>query len=105
MSTIKFTFEGNDYELGYSRKTIQMMENSGFNVREVEDKPMLNLPRMFAGAFLLNHKHTRQDVIDRIYASLSDKDGLMATLIGMYNDQLSALFEEPTEGNVSWTVS
>lgn len=105
MKTIKFTFEGHDYELGYSRKTIQIMENAGFSARAVEDKPMTLLPQLFSGAFLLNHKHTKQELIDRILENLSDKDGLYAKLIELYNEPLQALFEEPEKGNVTWTVS
>lgn len=105
MKMIHFTYEGKNYDLGYTKKTIQMMENAGFNIADIEKKPMIMLPQLFAGAFLLHHKHEDQKVIDRIFESMTDKDGLMSQLIDLYNEPLKEMFKEPEEGNVSWTVS
>lgn len=60
---------------------------------------------LFAGAFIANHKKTKQETIDEMYRSLPDKEGLLTTLITMYNETASTLFDDPDEddeGNASW---
>lgn len=103
--TITFTFEDKDYTLEYTRRTVRQMEESGFVARDIDIKPMTLLPQMFAGAFLAHHRFTKQEVIDRIFASLSDKDNLVGLLAEMYNETITSLMDEPKEGNVKWTPS
>ena len=102
--TIKLKYEGTDYVLGYSRKTIEGMERRGFNINEYSDKPVTMLPQLFQGAFLLNHKYMKVEVIDKIFNSLDNKMELSEKLIVMYTDALETLFEktEGAEGNAQW---
>lgn len=102
-----FTFEGKDYCLEYTRKSVEQMEKSGFNVSDINDKPMTVLPALFAGAFLANHRFTKQDVIDKIFEKLTNKGELISKLADMYNEPIMAFIDEPeeNEGNVRWTAS
>lgn len=103
---LRFSFDGKDYTLAFTRNTVKMMEANGFNAEELKSKPNLNIERLFAGAFLANHKHIQQNVIDKIFQKLPDKEKLLAKLIEMYNEPVEALFAEPDEGNaVSWTAT
>lgn len=101
---IRFTYEGIDYVLEYTRHTISMMEERGFVISDVNKKPMSSLPRMFSGAFLANHKHTKQETIDAIYAKMPNKEGLFEKLTVMYTEAIEALMDEPEEdeGNIQW---
>ena len=65
------------------------------------------LPALFAGAFLAHHRFIKQDLIDRIYEKLTNKQELIGKLAEMYNEPINALIDEPeeNEGNVSWTAS
>ena len=104
---LKFTFEDKDYVLEYTRRSVEMMERKGFVASDVRDKPMTTLPALFAGAFLANHRFVRQEVIDRIYAKMTNKQELIGKLAEMDNEPITALVDEPEEdlGNVDWTAS
>lgn len=104
---IKFTYEDKDYTLEYTRRTITEMERKGFDLQEVQNKPMTMLPAMFAGAFLAHHRFVKQDVIDEIYAKMTNKEELIGKLAEMYNEPILALVEDPKDsaGNVEWTAS
>lgn len=104
---LSFNFEGKDYCLEFTRRTVEMMERNGFVASDVRDKPMSTLPALFAGAFLAHHRFTKQDLIDRIYEKMTNKQELIGKLAEMYNEPINALIDEPeeNEGNVSWTAS
>lgn len=63
---IIFTYEGKDYTLEYTRRTVQQMEAEGFVGEDVEKRPMTLLPALFAGAFKAHHRFVKQEVIDKI---------------------------------------
>ena len=104
---LKFTYEGTDYTLEFTRRTVAEMEKKGFVASEVEQKPMLTLPALFEGAFLAHHRFVKKDIIDNIFSQMTDKEALIGKLAEMYNEPILALVEEPEvgEGNVSWTAS
>ena len=104
---LKFTFEGKEYVLEFTRRTVTEMEKKGFIAAEVEQKPMSTLPALFEGAFLAHHRFVKKDVIDNIFAHMTNKEDLIGKLAEMYNEPIMALVEEPeeNEGNVSWTAS
>ena len=104
---LKFTFEGKEYVLEFTRRTVTEMEKKGFIAAEDEQKPMSTLPALFEGAFLAHHRFVKKDVIDNIFAHMTNKEDLIGKLAEMYNEPIMALVEEPeeSEGNVSWTAS
>ena len=106
--TITFSYKDNDYTLEYTRRTIQEMERNGFVIDEVAVKPMTMFPALFAGAFRAHHRFIKQALVDEIYASLSEKESLIDSLVTMYNDTLATLIDgtdEGEKGNVSWTAN
>ena len=68
---------------------------------------MTTLPALFAGAFLANHRFVKQEVIDAIYAKMTNKQELIGKLAEMYNEPIMTLIDEPeeAEGNLDWTAS
>lgn len=104
---LKFTYEDKEYKLEFTRRTVTEMEKKGFIASEVETKPMSTLPAMFEGAFLAHHRFVKKNVIDEIFAKLTNKEELIGKLAEMYNEPIMALIEEPEadEGNVGWTAS
>ena len=104
---LNFTFEGKDYTLEFTRRTVAEMEKKGFIASEITDKPMTTLPALFAGAFLAHHRFVKQDVIENIFSKLTKKEALIGKLTEMYNEPIMALVEEPEEdkGNLDWTAS
>ena len=104
---LKFTFEGKEYVLEFTRRTVTEMEKKGFIAAEVEQKPMSTLPALFEGAFLAHHRFEKKESIDKIFAKMTNKEELIGKLAEMYNEPIMALVEETeeSEGNVDWTAS
>lgn len=104
---LKFSYQGKDYTLEYTRKTVEMMEKQGFVAEDAKTKPMTTLPALFAGAFMAHHRFIKQEVIDEIYAKMPNKGDLIGKLAEMYNEPIMTLMDEPeeSEGNLNWTAS
>ena len=104
---LNVTYQGREYILEYTRKSVETMEKNGFRASEISDKPMTTLPALFAGAFLANHKYVKQDVIDAIFSTMSNKGELIGKLAEMYNEPIMSLIDEPeeSEGNAVWTAN
>jgi len=104
---IKFTYEGKEYTLEYTKRTVKQMERNGFVLAEIEEKPNTLIPALFAGAFMANHKHIKPEIPEAIFDCITNKDKLVTTLIEMYVEPMNALMEEPeegAEGKVDWTT-
>lgn len=104
---LQFEYGGEAYTLEFTRKTVTEMERKGFIASEITDKPMTTLPELFRGAFLAHHRFTKAELIDEIFASLTNKEDLIGKLAEMYNEPIMALVEEPEESpkNVKWTAT
>ena len=96
---INFSYGGKDYKLEYTRRTVQEMEREGFEVDNIQSKPMTALPALFAGAFKANHRFMKRDLVDEIYQAMPDKEGLIQKLAEMYNEPLQSLLSDPDEGS------
>ena len=101
---ITFEFEGKEYILEFTRKSIETMEKQGFIASEITEKPMLTLPALFAGAFLAHHRYLKREIIDKIFDKFTNKQELIGKLAEMYNEPILALMDEPeeSEGNIQW---
>lgn len=104
---INFNYEGNDYTLEYTRRTVREMERKGFVATDVERMPMTMLPQLFEGAFLSKHRYLKKDKIEEIFDLFKNKDELIGKLAEMYNEPIMALVEDPedNEKNVEWTAT
>ena len=100
---LTFSYNGKDYTLEFTRATIRQMEADGFIASDIDAKPMTILPDLFRGAFLAHHRFEKRSVIDEIYAHMTNKPKLIEMLAEMYNEPISSLLDDPTEGNVEWT--
>ncbi len=105
--TLKFTYEGKDYTLEFTRESVRAMENTGFVADDLLTKPMTLLPNLFAGAFYAHHKKVKRSEIDKIFDAMTDKTDLIPKLVEMYREPLATLTEEPEEGagNVTWEAN
>lgn len=104
---LNFTYDGEDYTLEFTRRTVAEMEKKGFIASDITEKPMTTLPALFAGAFLAHHRFVKEDIINDIYSKLTKKEDLIGKLAEMYNEPILALVEEPekAEGNLDWTAT
>ena len=104
---LHFTYDGKDYTLEFTRRTVAEMEKKGFIASDITEKPMTTLPALFAGAFLAHHRFVKSDIIDNIYSKLTKKEDLIGKLAEMYNEPILTLVEEPeeSEGNLDWAAT
>lgn len=96
---ITFSYNGKDYKLEFTRRTVQEMEREGFEVDNIQSKPMTALPALFAGAFKANHRFMKRELVDEIYQAMPNKEGLIQKLAEMYNEPLQSLLSDPDEGS------
>ena len=103
--TLEFTYKNVDYTLEFTRKTVTRMEQNGFNIKDIDDKPMTVLPELFEGSFKAHHPYLKPSMIDEIYTKFTNKVELVNKLAEMYYEPLAALMEEPEEdeGNITWS--
>lgn len=104
---LSFNYDGKEYCLEFTRKSVELMEKNGFKASDIDDKPMTTLPALFAGAFLANHRYVKKEVVDAIFSKMTNKGELIGKLAEMYNEPIMTLVDEPDEdeGNVNWTAS
>lgn len=105
--TLSFDFEGEHYTLEYTRRTVKEMEDEGFTISAIRNKPLTMFPMLFRGAFKCHHKRVKKETVDLIYKRFTNKEELVEKLVEMYNEALDSLFEEPEENekNVRWKTN
>lgn len=106
---LNFEYENKEYTLEFTRDSIKQMEREGFVARDVANKPMNTLPKLFAGAFKAHHKFdTKQKKIDEIFELFKNKQALVEKLSEMYMEPMETLMDDDTidEGNaIAWEAN
>ncbi len=105
---LNFEYKGKDYCLEYTRESVKQMEREGFVISDVLEKPMLNLPKLFAGAFKAHHRFgTKANDIEEMFDNFKNKDALLEKLVEMYNEPMEAMLGDPEdEGNaIAWEAN
>lgn len=104
---IEFEDNGEKYILEYSRDTIQILEQQGFSVNELTQKPMTMLPLAFQGLFYKNHKYVKKSYVDECYERFKDKKQLLETISGMLLEAYDTLTDDENvgdKGNIDWKI-
>lgn len=110
---ITVNYKNTEYTLEYSRTAVKQMEDQGFVVDQLGDKPVTMIPLLVYGAFMKNHRGIKRSLVDEIYDNIVDKigndgaDGFINTLVEMYAETVTALTDSGSadEGNAAtWTV-
>lgn len=108
---VEFTYGGKRYSLGFNRKSAAAIERAGFVRSEIGDKPNLMIPLLVYGAFQMNHRKVNEKEVNKIYESISDKDGFVNALLESYQKTFDTLLEksddteEGGENLTEWTVT
>jgi hypothetical protein len=115
MSTkITITYQNKDYVLEFSRTTAKQIEDQGFVLDQLGDKPATMIPLLVYGAFMKNNRGIKRSLVDEIYANVvnkvgtEDADGFINVLGEMYAETVSSLVgDDPVdEGNAAtWRVT
>lgn len=104
---MKFTYDGEEYILEFTKRTVKEVENAGFNDDLIGEKPMTMIPLLFKGAFLAHHRREKDAKINEIFNHLTNKEQLILKLVEMYNDPINSILDEPDvndEKKVDWRV-
>ena len=115
MSTkITITYQKKEYVLEYSRNSVKQLEQQGFVLEQVAEKPATMIPMLVYGAFLKNNQGIKRALVEEIYQNLVGKvasdggEGFISALVEMYAETVSSLtVNTPSdEGNVAtWKVT
>lgn len=115
MSTqITINYRGKDYILEYSRTTAAQIEDQGFSLDQLTEKPVRMIPMLFHGAFLKHNRGIKPQLTSEIWDNLFNKDGedgdngIIAVLAEMYAETVQTLTDSNAvdEGNAAvWKVT
>ena len=111
---ITVTYKNKDYVLEFSRATAKQIEDQGFVIDHLTDKPVTMIPLLVYGAFMKNNRGIKRSLVDEIYENLVGKvgkdgeEGFINVLAEMYAETVSSLMDETPvdEGNAAtWKVT
>lgn len=111
---ITITYKEKEYVLEYSRFTAKQIEDNGFVLDQLTDKPNTMIPLLVYGAFAKHNRGIKRALVDEIYENLIGKvgkdgdEGFINVLAEMYAETVSTLTDENAvdEGNAAtWTVT
>lgn len=115
MSTkINIEYQKKEYVLEYSRTTAAQIEEQGFVLDQIAEKPVKMIPLLIYGAFLKHNRGIKRSLVDEIYENLVNKggdeetQGFIAVLAEMYAETVQTLTDSKPvdEGNRAvWTVT
>ena len=115
MSTkINVSYKDKEYTLEFSRTTAAQIEEQGFVLDQITEKPVKMIPLLVYGAFLKHNRGIKRSLVDEIYENLVNKagdeetQGFIAFLAEMYAETVQTLTDTKStdEGNKAvWTVS
>ena len=106
MSHIEIKYKDKTYNLHYTLAAIKTMEEEGFDINQIKQKPITMSSKLFHGAFIAEHDYLSDQFIEEIFANLPKK-GLIEKLGEMYRDVIVSVTAEETDGetkNASWEV-
>ena len=112
-TTVTITYQKQQYVLEYSRNAVKQLEQQGFVIDQLGDKPMTMVPLLVYGAFMKNHKGIKRALVNEIYEHIVDKigdgeDGFIQVLLEMYAETVNTLTDNSAvdEGNAAtWKVT
>ena len=104
---LNFEYNGKEYTLEYTRESVKQMEREGFVAGDIVNKPMLTLPKLFAGAFKAHHRFdTKQKQIEEIFDLFTNKGALIEKLAEMYAEPMETLMDDSDAGNaIAWDAN
>ena len=110
---ITVKYQKSEYTLEYSRNAVKQMEQQGFVLDQIGDKPMTMVPLLVYGAFMKHHKGIKRNLVDEIYEHITDKvgdgeNGFIQALLEMYAETVNTLTDNSSvdEGNAAtWKVT
>jgi hypothetical protein len=111
---ITVNYRGEEYLLEFNRNTAKQIEDQGFILDQVGEKPATMIPLLVYGAFAMHNRGIKRSLVDEIFKNLVNKagkdgeEGFIAVLCDMYAETVNTLMDDKNgdEGNAAtWTVT
>lgn len=104
MASILIKSNKKSYRLEYNRSSIVRMEENGFNVSNIDTKPLSTITLLIRGAFYMHNPSLSDEEIDKIAEQVGDGQGFIQVLTQMYQDALTSLTsgKDDTTKNFKW---
>lgn len=111
---ITVSYRNNDYLLEFNRTTAKQIEDQGFVLDQVGEKPATMIPLLVYGAFAMHNRGIKRSLVDEIFKNLVNKagkdgeEGFILLLSEMYAESVSVLMDDDSieEGNAAtWKVT
>lgn len=104
---IKFNYGGSEYTLEYNEAAVRLLDKTfDFSINSIEKAQVSDVPDMFFAALKMHHPEVSKAKSNEMFAVIGDKAGLLAVLVEMYVEAVSAILDEPEEGKaVAWARS
>lgn len=102
MKKIELNFEDKNYILEFDRAGVKRLEQNGFDINEVMNKPATMLPKLYKGAFAKNHPDVSEEKAVEIINNVPNKEEFIVALVELYTEPLNALMSNTDKGNASW---
>ena len=81
---ITVSYKKNDYILEFSRTTAAQIEDQGFVLDQISEKPVKMIPMLVYGAFLKHNRGIKRSLVDEIYENLIGKAGPVNILRNLF---------------------
>ena len=113
MKSITLKYNGKEYELGFTRKSVIDVERKLKLSSFVEDNGESNLVKafdLFYASFFAKHSRLKEEEVAEIFAKTNNKTKLIEKLGEMYAETVKSLFpdeesENGEEGNTNWEAN
>lgn len=105
---IKFKYDGKDYTLRFTKRSIIALEDEGITLENLSEPSIKVIWAVFDAAFRADHPDIDRDTIDEIYDHIENKSELFSALLEMIAEQANALFDDPKKGdekNIVWATN
>ena len=93
MKTLEYEVNGKKYVLTFTRASVIWAEEHGFDIRDIDSKPMSSLSNLFYYAFRANHPNLTKEETDTILfdeiGGITEKE--VKRLSDMYADVVTSL--------------
>ena len=81
---IKDEENGKEYTLEFNRESIAFSETKGFDINDIEKKPMTRIPELFYYAFRMHHRNVSREKTDAILDTIGWNEKLLTRLGELY---------------------
>lgn len=95
---VEFEFEGKQYKLGFTRRTVLQMERKGFSFLDAGKMPLNSFDALYNGSFLLYHSKVSEATRNKIWKHLDNKQGLIKRLSELYKNAIYTMVDAGDNG-------